>query len=462
MSSARRRPTRRAISFTVACLVALELGSPSAVSADEPWMLGLELDAMAPLRAPQTERFRPGGAGSVTLLRSLGAHFALGLRARGAWLTDGPAPADTTLVDPGTGGLGTLEMVVRPRLSTGGLRDARATGLFVELGGGAALTGGHLRATFGGALGYGIAAGPITVAPIARYQHVVQPSEGQLDARDASLLLVGIELVLFDPRARPPVAESTPFELDPSSVDRDGDGIPDARDVCPDEPEDLDGFEDDDGCPDLDDDGDGIFDVDDACPREPEDSDGFRDEDGCPDPDNDDDGILDVDDACPLEPEVVNGIDDADGCPDEGLIVMIDDRVVIDEHVLFDFERARVKSAARPVLDAIVELARQHPEWTQLRVEGHADRRGDEEFNLRLSERRARNVMRALLERGLEGREVTFVGFGASRPRDERRNEAAHQRNRRVEFVVVRRGGVDASSTRGHSADADHTDATLD
>lgn len=98
--------------------------------------------------------------------------------------------------------------------------------------------------------------------------------------------------------------------------DRDGDGISDVRDGCPDEPEDLDGFEDADGCPDLDNDADGIADVDDLCPNASEDRDGFEEEDGCPDPDNDRDGILDFDDQCPFEPETMNGFDDQDGCPD--------------------------------------------------------------------------------------------------------------------------------------------------
>jgi outer membrane protein OmpA-like peptidoglycan-associated protein len=98
--------------------------------------------------------------------------------------------------------------------------------------------------------------------------------------------------------------------------DNDGDGLPDGQDQCPDQPEDLDGFQDEDGCPDPDNDGDGILDVDDGCPNEAEDKDGFRDEDGCPDPDNDGDGILDGDDKCPDAAEDKDGFQDADGCPD--------------------------------------------------------------------------------------------------------------------------------------------------
>jgi outer membrane protein OmpA-like peptidoglycan-associated protein len=98
--------------------------------------------------------------------------------------------------------------------------------------------------------------------------------------------------------------------------DRDGDGIPDAIDACPDDPEDRDGFQDADGCPDPDNDKDGIPDKDDKCPNDPEDKDGFQDADGCPDPDNDNDGIPDTLDKCPNDPEDFDGFEDADGCPD--------------------------------------------------------------------------------------------------------------------------------------------------
>src|SRR6185369_12088756 len=79
----------------------------------------------------------------------------------------------------------------------------------------------------------------------------------------------------------------------PKPGDKDGDGILDNVDKCPTEPEDKDGFEDEDGCPDLDNDKDTIPDLKDKCPLEPEDKDGYEDEDGCPDPDNDTDGIAD-------------------------------------------------------------------------------------------------------------------------------------------------------------------------
>lgn len=70
------------------------------------------------------------------------------------------------------------------------------------------------------------------------------------------------------------------------------------------------------------DDGDGIEDARDLCPAEAEDRDGFSDEDGCPDDDDDADGLVDRCDACPRDPETWNGDEDADGCPDRGVTIV--------------------------------------------------------------------------------------------------------------------------------------------
>ncbi|MRG93237.1 OmpA family protein [Polyangium spumosum] len=99
-------------------------------------------------------------------------------------------------------------------------------------------------------------------------------------------------------------------------LDNDGDRIPDTKDKCRDAAETVDGFKDDDGCPDPDDDEDGVLDESDQCRNEAEDKDNFKDEDGCPDPDNDEDGLLDKVDKCPNGAEDKDGFKDDDGCPD--------------------------------------------------------------------------------------------------------------------------------------------------
>jgi len=107
------------------------------------------------------------------------------------------------------------------------------------------------------------------------------------------------------------------IELEQITSDPDHDGIKGKEDLCPNIPEDIDGFEDSDGCPEFDNDNDGIYDTQDLCPNEAEDFDGYKDDDGCPDLDNDNDGIPDTKDVCPQNPEVKNGYKDDDGCPDE-------------------------------------------------------------------------------------------------------------------------------------------------
>lgn len=107
------------------------------------------------------------------------------------------------------------------------------------------------------------------------------------------------------------------FAYSPQRGDRDGDGIEDAADACPTEREDMDGWEDSDGCPEVDNDGDGMLDGVDPCPDEAEDMDGFEDSDGCPDRDNDGDGVADGFDSCPNEVEDMDGDRDDDGCPDD-------------------------------------------------------------------------------------------------------------------------------------------------
>jgi outer membrane protein OmpA-like peptidoglycan-associated protein len=220
--------------------------------------------------------------------------------------------------------------------------------------------------------------------------------------------------------------------------DRDKDGIPDSRDKCPDVPEDKDGFQDEDGCPDPDNDNDGILDKDDQCPNEPEDRDGFEDKDGCPDPDNDHDGILDKDDKCPNEPETYNGFEDEDGCPDKGRVIIDGSSLVILDKIQFDYNSAAIKKESLPIVDAVAATLRGHPEFTLVEIQGHADERGNDDYNLRLTQERVNSVMKALQQRGIESKRLRAMGYGEYCPLDQGHTEAAWEKNRRVEFKIVK------------------------
>jgi outer membrane protein OmpA-like peptidoglycan-associated protein len=224
-----------------------------------------------------------------------------------------------------------------------------------------------------------------------------------------------------------------------SVLDRDGDGIPDDKDKCPDEPEDKDGFEDADGCPDPDNDKDGILDVDDLCPNEPEDKDGFEDKDGCPDPDNDKDRILDKDDKCPNEPETYNGFEDEDGCPDKGRVVVHKGRIEILDKIYFETDKAIIKPVSFPILDAIAATLKGNPQILLIEIQGHADERGSDDHNMKLTDDRAHSVQKYITDKGIESGRLKAKGYGETRPVDKNHNEEAWSKNRRVEFVILKR-----------------------
>jgi len=230
--------------------------------------------------------------------------------------------------------------------------------------------------------------------------------------------------------------DGCPDSLD---LDRDGDGIPDKVDKCPDDPEDKDGFEDTDGCPDPDNDKDGIPDVDDLCPNEPEDKDGFEDQDGCPDPDNDKDRILDKDDKCPNEPETYNGFQDEDGCPDKGRVVLRRGKLEILDKIYFETGKAIIKPVSFPILDAITATLKGNPAILLLEIQGHADERGNDDDNMRLTEARAASVKAYLVEHGVEDKRLQSHGYGETKPVCPQHNDKCWSQNRRVEFVILRR-----------------------
>lgn len=246
--------------------------------------------------------------------------------------------------------------------------------------------------------------------------------------------------------------------------DADEDGIPDALDQCPTEAEDMDGFEDEDGCPDLDNDGDGVPDERDQCPNDPEDIDGFEDEDGCPDPDNDQDGVLDVDDRCPNDPGPPenqgcpdpdrdgDGVPDRiDNCPDEKgtadnqgckaaqLVVIAEGQLEILEKVYFKKGSAKLQKRSWALLDNVAAVLIAHPEIKKVRVEGHSDKSGSLKYNMILSKKRANTVVRYLVGRGAVSRaRLEARGYGPKKPLypDPKSKEEAAL-NRRVEFHIV-------------------------
>lgn len=413
------------------------LGFSSIARADRNWLVSADANGVLALGEPQASQFGVGGTVGVGLHRPLASFLLAGLRLRSGLLTDGDPPSQDGFEDTSVGSFSSLMLGLRGRVPFDG--KLSATGPFVDVAAGGTLTGGLVRFGFEAAVGYLFRLGPVNLGPTFRYQQVLQPDEG-LEDRDARLFMLGVEVLFFD--NEPEAKEQKRDKRKPKKVppaDRDKDGVPDKTDKCPDVPEDKDGFEDGDGCPDEDNDQDGLLDGDDQCPDEAEDKDGFEDSDGCPDPDNDQDGVLDENDQCPTKKETINGVKDDDGCPDRGVIEMVDDRIVLDGRVLFATESWQIRRRGWRLLRAVRNLQQQHPEWEVVVIEGHADYRGGDRYNLRLSEQRAERVMNALIELGVPAELMTSKGFGSAKPVNRGSSERSLARNRRVEFVVIQK-----------------------
>ncbi|MBC3540222.1 OmpA family protein [Rufibacter sediminis] len=262
------------------------------------------------------------------------------------------------------------------------------------------------------------------------------------------------------------------------ATDTDGDGVSDRRDKCPDTPAGV--QVDKNGCP-LDGDGDGVPDYQDKCPTEAgtaalegcpdKDGDGVRDsEDECPDqagpvatrgcPDADGDGVADKNDTCPNTPAGTrvdaNGCpvvldrdndgvnDDVDRCPDvagsasnmgcPGLDAADSTYMARVPKIEFEFNRAVLKKTSYPTLDRMSTMLSKYPHYN-LRISGHADHIGSNEYNQELSVRRADAAKSYLTNtKGVASDRIITEGFGEERPVAPNTTNAGRARNRRAEF----------------------------
>ena len=183
---------------------------------------------------------------------------------------------------------------------------------------------------------------------------------------------------------------------------------------------------------------DGIPDGADMCPREAEDLDGFEDENGCPETDNDRDRILDANDLCPNDPEVYNGVEDGDGCPDEGRVITFICRLSIEDKIKFSKNTSALPSEAGAVLDQIVRTMNGNPQIPWFEVQGHAapDERGPQ----RLARARASVVIEYLVAHGVEPGRLKLGAYGADRPAGAAGSQSVLAKSRRVEFSMGQPG----------------------
>jgi len=138
--------------------------------------------------------------------------------------------------------------------------------------------------------------------------------------------------------------------------------------------------------------------------------------------DSDGDGVTDDKDQCPNTPK--GATVDARGCWTYAAVV------------LFDFNKAVIKSEAHPMLDEAVGILKKNPE-INVEIDGHTDNMGPAAYNMTLSEKRANAVMKYLVDQGVKAERLTMKGFGLTKPAASNDTKAGRAKNRRVEFRPV-------------------------
>jgi OOP family OmpA-OmpF porin len=172
----------------------------------------------------------------------------------------------------------------------------------------------------------------------------------------------------------------------------------------------------------------------DRCADDPEDADGFEDGDGCPDLDNDGDGIVDLLDQCAGAAETINGFDDADGCADE--VPEAVQRVLGVLPIEFAGRSANLAGASKARVAVVAELLKAHPSL-RVKLAGHTDNQGRPMANLELSARRALAVKAVLVQNKVAGDRIETVGYGADNPIADNATEAGRKQNRRIELSLI-------------------------
>jgi peptidoglycan-associated lipoprotein len=104
--------------------------------------------------------------------------------------------------------------------------------------------------------------------------------------------------------------------------------------------------------------------------------------------------------------------------------------------IYFDLDKSDLKNEARMMLDAKLPLLRANPN-VRIRISGHADERGSDEYNVALGQRRAASAKRYLVDQGIPADRIDVVSFGEERPAMMGSNEDAWSRNRRDEFEII-------------------------
>jgi len=214
-----------------------------------------------------------------------------------------------------------------------------------------------------------------------------------------------------------PKAEPAPKPEPVKVIDSDNDGVADSLDKCPNTPAGV--KVDKNGCA-IDSDNDGVADSLDKCPNTPA---GVKvDKNGCP-IDSDHDGVLDYLDKCPNTPKGMKV--DKNGCA-----------ISFNFDITFDTNSAKIKPEFMPRIEKFAEFLKDHP-GIKAEIQGYTDNRGKYDYNILLSEKRAKAVYEALIKLGVNKDQITWAGYGPKNPIASNDTKEGRAKNRRVVGKII-------------------------
>ena len=119
-------------------------------------------------------------------------------------------------------------------------------------------------------------------------------------------------------------------------------------------------------------------------------------------------------------------------------VVVEDNKIVINEKIQFDLDKATIKPESDSLLQEIIKVIKENPHIKKIAIEGHTSSVGSDKYNLKLSDKRAKAVQDYLVTKGELPKEMfTAKGFGESKPIAEESTEEGKEKNRRVEFNIT-------------------------
>ncbi len=123
--------------------------------------------------------------------------------------------------------------------------------------------------------------------------------------------------------------------------------------------------------------------------------------------------------------------------PPPARVEVRDNKIEIKEKIQFEVNKATILPESFSLMDEIADTVKKNPQIKKLSIEGHASAEGDAKKNLKLSDDRAKSVMKYLVDKGVDAGRLVAKGFGSSKPIADNSTEEGREKNRRVEFVIV-------------------------